>query len=130
MPEKHSRAVPGGRAVWYTERLWALSAGLPVEDVAIADVAELDADCWFGADRVPSVRAVAEHAARIAAADLSHPIILSADGRLMDGGHRLAKAWLAGATHVRAVRFREDPAPDYFVRDPADPPVEADVLDR
>ena len=31
----------------------------------------------------------------------------------MDGGHRLARAWLAGETHVRAVRFARDPEPDY-----------------
>ena len=128
MPQKHSRAARGGRAVWYTERLWTLSAELPVEEVAIASMAEFETDCWFGVGRVPSVRAVAEHAARIAAADLSYPIILSADGRLMDGGHRLAKAWLAGATHVRAVRFREDPAPDEFRREPSKLPMEADVF--
>ena len=128
MPQKHSRAVPGGRAIWYTERLWTRAASLPVEEVAIATVAEVEADCWFGAGRVPSVRAVAEHAARIAAADLSYPIILSADGQLMDGGHRLAKAWLAGATHIRAVRFRDDPPPDDLVPAPADPPVETDAL--
>ena len=57
MSNKHSRAVPGGRAVWYTERLWALAAGLPVEEVAIAAVGEFEADCWFGANRVrPSAR--------------------------------------------------------------------------
>ena len=39
---------------------------------------------------------MAEHARRIQEADLAYPIILSADGRLMDGGHRLAKAWLRG----------------------------------
>ena len=113
MPEKHSRAVPEGRAVWYTERLWRLAAGLPVELVALTALPELDADCWFGPERVPSIRAVAEHAARITAADLAYPIILAADGRLMDGGHRVAKAWLAGHTHVRAVRFPATPVPDY-----------------
>ena len=45
-------------------------------------------------------------------------MILSADGRLMDGGHRVAKAWLSGTTTIEAVRFSVDPEPDYIERDP------------
>ncbi len=45
---------------------------------------------------------------------MSFPVIFAADGGLMDGGHRVAKAWLAGATHVSAVRFAENPPPDWF----------------
>jgi len=33
----------------------------------------------------------------------------------MDGGHRLAKAWLLGHTHAKAVQFVVDPEPDYVV---------------
>lgn len=33
----------------------------------------------------------------------------------MDGGHRLAKAWLAGVEEVDAVRFERDPEPDWVV---------------
>lgn len=118
MPQKHSRAVPGGRAVWLTERLWELARGLAVEVVAIEQIPEFDLVCWFGSGAPPTCRNVALHARRIQQADLSYPVILSSDGRLMDGGHRLAKAWLAGETHVRAVRFGVDPEPDYII--PAD----------
>src|SRR5579863_6138641 len=113
MAESHSRLTPEGRAVWMTERVWAAAEGLSVEQVTIADIADFDQDCWFGAHHVPTCRAVAEHARRIEAADLTRPIILSADGRLMDGGHRVAKAWLLGRTTIAAVRFETDPAPDY-----------------
>jgi hypothetical protein len=113
--EKHSRPTPAGRAVWYTERLWHLARDLPVRKVAVADIPELDQDCWFGASLVPTCRAVAEHARRIWDADLARPIILSADGRLMDGGHRLAKAWLLGLSDVLAVQFVVDPEPDYII---------------
>ena len=121
MPEKHSRAIPGGRAVWFTQRLCELAAGLPVEDVPVGAIAEFDQVCWFGPQAPPTCRAVAEHARRIEAADLAHPIILSASGQLMDGGHRLAKAWLAGHAVIRAVRFLEDPVPDYIIRASDDP---------
>jgi hypothetical protein len=109
--QKHSHATPEGRAFWYTERLWKLAAGRPVTTVAVDSIAEFDQSCWF--IEPPTCRQVAEHARRILQADLSHPVILSADGRLMDGGHRLARAWLEGRTEVTAQRFETDPAPDY-----------------
>jgi len=112
MPEKHSWPVPGGRAVWFTERLWQLARRLPVQTVAIGEIAEFEQVCWFDAASPATCRAVAEHARRIQNADLGFPIILAADGHLMDGGHRLAKAWLAGSTHIQAVRFPVDPDPD------------------
>ena len=113
MVERHSHLTAQGRAYWLTERLWAAAKRLPVREVAIGDIAEFDQDCWFGAAHAPTCRAVAEHARRIEAADLSRPIILAADGRLMDGGHRIAKAWLMGRATIAAVRFAVDPAPDY-----------------
>jgi len=106
-----------GRAVWHTERLWHLARNLPVQTIAVADVSELDQDCWFGSSHAPTCRAVAEHARRIWDADFAYPIILSADGGLMDGGHRLAKAWLLGLHEIEAVRFTIDPEPDYVIPD-------------
>jgi hypothetical protein len=88
VPENHSRPTAGGRAHWLTERLWNLAAGLPIQQVAIATIAELDQDCWFDG-RPATCRAVAEHARRIMNAELAQPIILSSDGQLMDG----AIAW-------------------------------------
>lgn len=111
--ETHSHPTPKGRAVWYTERLWALASGLPVKRVAIDQIKEFDLNCWFG-DVPPTCRQVAQHAKRISAADLSFPVILSSDGRLMDGGHRIAKAWIAGNKEVMAVQFQHDPEPDFF----------------
>ena len=115
MPEKHSRPTAAGRAVWYTERLWRLARDLPVQTIAVADIPELDQDCWFGSSYVPTCRAVAQHAQRIWDADLAYPIILSADGGLMDGGHRLAKAWLLKLPDIQAVQFTIDPEPDYII---------------
>jgi len=84
--------------------------------VPIAEIAELDEDCWFDG-RNPTIRDVAEHARRIQEADLAHPVILAADGGLMDGGHRLARAWLEGRKTIAAVRFAVDPEPDWVVPD-------------
>lgn len=70
-------------------------------------------DCWFEG-KAPTCREVAEHARRIDTADLSRPVILAVDGGLMDGGHRIAKAYLLGQTTVLARRFRHDPQPDWI----------------
>ena len=110
--QKHSRITTEGRAFWYTERLWREAADLPVNNVPIDDVPELDMNCWFR--EPPTCREIAEHARQILDADLSFPIILSSDARLMDGGHRLARAWLEGRTTVLAQRFERDPEPDYI----------------
>ncbi|WP_202869222.1 hypothetical protein [Kribbella antibiotica] len=99
-----------------TERLWQLAEGLPAEPVLIDDIREFDENCWFG-DAPVTCRMVAEHAGRIQKADLSYPVILSADGRLMDGGHRISKAWLSGATTINAIRLPVDPEPDYIQPD-------------
>ena len=112
--ETHSRVVDGMREFWWTESLWAAAEGLPVVSVPIADIAEFDQICWFG-DTPPTCREVAEHARRIEAADLSHPVILNREGGLMDGGHRIARAWLDGRTELDAVQFDTDPTPDWTV---------------
>ncbi|MGB9181391.1 MAG: hypothetical protein WCB68_19325 [Pyrinomonadaceae bacterium] len=112
MAQKHSRLTPHGRFVWYSERLWQLARYLPVKSVLIESIAEFDRNCWFDAGTPPTCRVVAAHAKRIYEADLSHPIILSAEGYLMDGGHRIAKAWLLGLKEIQAVQFEVDPEPD------------------
>lgn len=110
--ETHSRVVNGVREFWWTDTLWKAASGLRPSPVTIDRIAEFDQNCWFG-DRPPTCREVAEHARRIEAADLSHPVILNASGGLMDGGHRIARAWLDGRTEIAAVQFEVDPAPDW-----------------
>ena len=112
--ETHSHPVGGGRGHWWTDRLWAESADLPIENVAIDSIAEFDMDCWFH-ENAPTCRQVAEHARRINAADLTYPVILAADGSLMDGGHRIAKEYLLGQREIAARRFVVDPEPDWIV---------------
>ena len=116
--EKHGRPVPGGMWFWWSDRLWELAEALPVQEVAIDDIPEFDMDCWFLDRNVPTCRAVAEHARRINDADLSYPVLLSAEGRLMDGGHRIGKAYLLGHRTVRARRFPVDPEPDWIEETP------------
>ncbi|MCZ6678642.1 MAG: chromosome partitioning protein ParB [Candidatus Poribacteria bacterium] len=112
---KHSRLIDGARYIWYARNLWKLAEGLPVKEVDISAIRELDADCWFGDGYVPTIRKVAEHCKKIIDADLDYPIILNADGYLMDGGHRIAKALIQGQTKIKAVQFEIMPTPDVIV---------------
>ncbi len=109
----HSRYVEGRRLIWDVHRLVELSRGLPVEHVPLAEIVELDEPFWFDGTAQPICREIALHAKFILETDLAHPIILSADGRVMDGMHRVCKAWLEEQKTIAAVRFRQDPEPDY-----------------
>ena len=55
-------------------------------------------------------------------ADLSFPVILGPDGRVMDGMHRITRAMLDGGRGVSTVHFPALPEPDYRDCQPADLP--------
>lgn len=109
-----------GKKAWDVYRLIELSAELPVEQVAVDSIAELDTNHWFDDHYRPTVRAVIEHLDLIERADLSYPIILGADGRVMDGMHRVCKALLDGNATIAARRFPVDPEPDHRNCRPSD----------
>jgi hypothetical protein len=116
----HFRPGETGLRAWDVERLVALSADISPTLVALADIGEIDETYWG-----PPVtcRDVADHARLIAEANLDFPIILSSDGRVMDGMHRVLKALIEGRTHILAVRFENDPEPDHVdVTEPDDLP--------
>jgi hypothetical protein len=75
---------------------------------------------WFDRVHPATVRAVIDHARLIAEVDLTHPVILGPDGRVMDGMHRIASALLERRPTIRAVRFEELPSPDHVDCDPGE----------
>jgi hypothetical protein len=92
----HFRPGVTGLDAWDVDRLISLSAGLPIIEVPLASIHEIDSVYWYDHDYRPTIRSVAEHARLIAEADLSWPILLSHDGWVMDGMHRVAWALLDG----------------------------------
>ena len=119
----HLWAAATGFDAWDVGRLISLSRGLPVHAVPVASVREVDTVYWFdGSTAAPTVRAIVEHARLMRDADLSLPVILGPDGRVMDGMHRIARALLEGRTDVSAVRFPALPEPDYRDCQPEDLP--------
>ncbi len=103
-----------GLLAWDVDRLIALTRGYPRVQVPLTAIRGLDEAFWFDGDSIPTWRAIVEHARLIEAAELSFPIIISAEGRVMDGMHRVAKAVLLGQTTIEAVQFPDDPEPDYI----------------
>jgi len=92
-----------GLLAWDVHRLIDLSRELPRMQVPVESIAELDQVYWFdGEDERPTCRKVLQHLRLIEETDLAHPIILAADGRVMDGMHRVAKAVLEGRETIEA----------------------------
>ena len=102
-----------GFDAWDVDRLIELSRDLPVEQVAVDSIAEIDTVYWFDAGVQPTVRAVINHAGLIADVDLSYPVILGPDGRVMDGMHRIARCILDGHETVAVRRLEVCPEPDF-----------------
>ena len=118
----HFRRSERGLLAWDVHRLVRLSRNLPREWVPLSNIRELDESFWSNEGARMTCRQVVEHARLMEEADLAHPVILSSDGRVMDGMHRICKALLLGRDAIEAVRFREDPEPDFIDVDPDDLP--------
>jgi hypothetical protein len=109
--------VPSGNGrfdAWDVDRLVERSRGLPVRHVAIASIKELDTAHWFDADGSPlTVRVLVRHMQLVHEVDPAYPIIIGAEGQVMDGMHRVARALLEGRQTIAAVQFDEQPPPDH-----------------
>ena len=114
---KNVRAV--ARRLWATplpdgwipfvrmQQLWEMAAALPSKKVRLSELNALDDVRWFSErlQKLPTCRAVAEHAREIYQADFHFPIILSPTGVVLDGMHRLCKAFLLGNKEIEAVQL-------------------------
>jgi|ERR1700733_3114807 len=119
----HFRRSPDGLCAWNVNRLVEKSRGLTRERVPLSSIGELEEPFWARERAQPlTCREIVEHTRLILDCDLAFPIILSSDGRVMDGMHRACKALLEGLHDIEAVRFIHDPAPDYVGVNPDDLP--------
>jgi hypothetical protein len=119
----HFRKSDKGILAWDVGRLITLSHDLPQIEVPLSEIHELKETFWFDLEGdSPTCIKIAEHAKLINGVDLQFPIILSSNGRVMDGMHRVCRAWMGGLKTIKAVRFDIDPAPDYVDANPKDLP--------
>jgi hypothetical protein len=119
----HFRRSPQGLCAWNVHRLVEQSRALVRERVPLSAIRELNEPYWTNENTQPlTCREVVDHARLMLDCDLAFPIILSSEGRVMDGMHRVCKALLENRTEIEAVRFVHDPAPDYIGVHPDDLP--------
>ena len=125
----HFRQSSRGLLAWDVRRLVSLSEALPSYAIALDQIAEFDENYWYGSDtnttasgerkdNIPTGRSLVEHFGLITQADLTFPIILDAQGRLMDGMHRVCKAHIEGKLDILVKRFEVTPEPDFIGRGP------------
>jgi len=111
----YGETQPDGRTPYWTmPTIWAAAEGKATISVAIDALNILDAVVWFGGPKnvEPTIRRVAERARDIFSADLSYPIIMTKSGDVLDGAHRIAKAYLQGERTIAAVVIDDYPPPD------------------
>jgi len=89
-------------------RLIELSKSLPVMEIP------LDHLNVYYTYKNMSLRMFVSHMQAVLDADMSCPIILDEDGEILDGRHRVMKAMLHGDKTIKAVRFDENPTPDWI----------------
>ena len=115
------RQSASGLLAWDVDRLVELTRDFPRKSVFLTAVRELDQP-WSGDDEQQTWRAMLAHIQLMDEADLAYPIILAADGAVMDGMHRVAKAVRLGHDTIEAVQFDVDPPADHLGKAPEDLP--------
>lgn len=119
----HFRQSDQGLLAWDIDELIGLTAKLQPIEVPLGTIRELDEPYWYASEGdEPTCRSIAEHMRLVQETDLAHPIILCPEGRVMDGMHRVVKAFLEGRTSLLAYRLPVLPPPDHMDVAPDDLP--------
>ena len=109
----HFRKVENDTHIWDVDHLVKLTQSFQVRQVPLSDIKELDEAYWYP-DTHPTTHEIIAQMQLIQEADLAYPIILCAQGRLMDGMHRVGKAKILGKESISAVQFDTNPQPDFI----------------
>ena len=114
-PQYHLRESDRGLLAWDVVALIEKASNLTPIEIRLSNIAELDEQHWFNLEsNSPTCRRVAEHARLIEEADLSYPIIVDHEYRVLDGMHRVCKALNQNVETILAYRLDGLPAPDYI----------------
>ena len=109
----HFRKVENDTYIWDVDNLVAFTQHFKVKEIPLSDIKELEEAYWYP-DTHPTTQDILEHMQLIQQADLTYPIILCSQGRLMDGMHRVGKAKVLGKDTISAVQFEIDPQADFI----------------
>lgn len=100
---------------WRVVDLWRAAVGLTPKEVALEEVLDddlLEGKYWtHGGFAVMPDEDACEHVRRVEAADLAFPIILTPEGVVADGVHRIFKTLWMNRPTILAVRLPSMPEP-------------------
>lgn len=108
---KKRRGFTDGDKFWSEEYLWKHAKDLEVKNIEVESLLDLGIK-WT----IKTIFDVCIHIAKVEKADLKWPIIFNAQGQLMDGYHRVCKAYRQGHRTIPCVRFTEDPPPERIIK--------------
>lgn len=100
----HPNGVESGPSI-PASVLYTIAEDMPIFDVQIAAL-YLGGSTFTSCD---SMFDIVFHLKRCMDVDTSKPILIGADGHIMDGCHRIMRAMLDGRTHIPAKRFAVQP---------------------
>ncbi len=119
----HFRTIKNQLCAWDVDKLILLTQNIKPKNVNLDNIRELDESYWYNnIEDIPTCRSISEHIKLVNEADLYYPIIICPEGKLMDGMHRVVKAYLTGLTSIKAYQFDYIPLPDYIGINPDDLP--------
>ncbi len=107
----HHQYIDGIIYQYEMQTIWDAAQNIPPIDIPITAF-NLDYDGWYNGTTPPTIQSIIDHYRRARAADLSHPIIISHNGKIMDGRHRLVKVILEEQEYVTCVVFDHIIKPD------------------
>ncbi len=130
-PQYHLRSSEQGLLAWDVRNLIVRTLTLHPKEIPLSSIREIDERFWYDSEGdSPTCRSIAEHAKLIDDADLSCPIIIDPEGRVMDGMHRVCKALNGGLETIAAYQLTELPEPDFVGVSPQDLPYETNQAEQ
>ncbi len=112
-PENQQHIFEG--KMWYVKNLIELAETLPSFNKPLKEMRAVLFNSKFPGSESWSHAELAYHYNVALRANLDCPIILGADGRIMDGHHRLLRALIEKNDHIKVVQFVVDPDPDKYL---------------
>ncbi|MBN1971354.1 MAG: hypothetical protein JXR48_17805 [Candidatus Delongbacteria bacterium] len=98
---------------WDVDRLIEMTKDFDVIEVDVLELLERNKFHWYQGDNLPTVKSIFDHMKLVEECSLDYPIILSTEGIIMDGMHRVGKAYLQNIQTIKAVKFDYTPKPDF-----------------
>lgn len=119
----HFRKVGKDIFIWDVNELLNISKDLPITYIPIEQLTELNEAYWsMPGNQTLTCKEIADHSKIIFNCDLSFPILLCPEKRIVDGMHRVCKAYLEGHSTIKAQQLLILPQPKYKNIDPKDLP--------